>query len=289
VLDRCEDLEDCEPLFRKTSLMYTGEEASVRPCVVRLRMRIKEMYRRPKAKLETFIDEPEKPYLASMRSYIDKYPGVHFSVRTWMGPIPLELDSIYPVSQSLIPLWVQNLEDPEFEETLKRGHDASKWAAGDSLNWDELVVKAICDIQFGRACTDALLKPPMEFVKSRKTGRIRNAHSMGEHILSLRAEDGYATLKLAGGRRMLSTGEWRVVANPDAAEFVPSGKNLFCKFVVDCDPQVRPRDEVLIVDEKGSLLAIGQSAMNRSEMLSFKRGVAVYVREGKDSKDTAIE
>lgn len=289
VLDHYEDLEECEPLYRKTSLMYTGEETRGRPCVVRLRKRIREMYRRPKAKLETFIDEPEKPYLASMRSYIEKYPGVHFSVRTWMGVIPLELDSIYPISQSLIPSWVDRTEDPELEEILKKGHEMSKWTTGDSLKWDELVVKAICDFQFGHACADALLKPPLEFVKSRNTGRIRNVHSNGEHILSLRAEDGYVTLKLAGGRRMLSTGEWRVVANPDAAEFVPSGKNLFCKFVVGCDPQVRPRDEVLIVDEKGSLLAIGQSAMNRREMLSFKRGVAVYTREGTSSKGTSTE
>lgn len=160
-----------------------------------------------------------------------------------------------------------------------------KGKEGSRLDWDALIAKAICDIQFGPECADALLKPPLEFVKSRKTGRIRNVRSAGEHVLSFRAEDGYATLKLAGGRRMLSTDRWKVVANQDAAEFVPKGRNLFCKFVVNCDARVRPRDEVLIVDEKGSLLAVGQSAMNAREMLSFKRGVAVYTRQGTDSKD----
>jgi 7-cyano-7-deazaguanine tRNA-ribosyltransferase len=298
VLEHYEDLEGCEPLYRKTSLMYTGEETHRRPCVVRLRERIKASYRPPDARLECVIDEPDKPYMFSMRSYIEKYPSVHFSAKTWMGTIPLELDSVYPVSQSLIPSWVEEADDAALQKRVGSEPGAAsrtpagigeKGKEGSKLDWDALIAKAICEIQFGPECADELLRLPLEFVKSRKTGRIRNVRSAGEHVLSLRAEDGYATLKLAGGKRMLSTGRWRVVANQDASEFVPKGRNLFCKFVIDCDPQVRPRDEVLIVDEKRSLLAVGQSAMNAREMLSFKRGVAVYVREGTDSNDNSAE
>jgi len=276
------DMEEYEPLYRKTSVMYTGEETFYRPCVLRLMERIKERYRAPDAKLECIIDEPEKPYMSSMKKYIEKYPSVHFTVKGWMGYIPLELDSIYPVTQSVIPRWAwENKRNASGSSPVDSIQDAGspQKKCGSKLEWNTLIARAISDIQFGSVCTDLLLKPPLEFKISKKTGRIRNIISAGEHVLSLRAEDGFATLKLPGAKRIHPTGQWRVVADRDAAEFVARGRNLFCKFVVDCDPQIRPRDEVLIVDEDDALLAVGQSVMNAREMRSFKRGVAVYVRE----------
>ena len=71
----------------------------------------------------------------------------------------------------------------------------------------------------------------------------------------------------------------RVKVNKDAIDFVKKGKSVFAKFVKDCDSELRPLDECLIVDEKDNLLAVGRCILNREEMLSFKYGIAIKVRE----------
>jgi 7-cyano-7-deazaguanine tRNA-ribosyltransferase len=119
-------------------------------------------------------------------------------------------------------------------------------------------------------------------VKSKRTGKIRNIFCDGRHILSMRAEDGLFTLKLEGGRRLHQRFKHpllRVVVISDAVPFVREGKSVFTKFISECDPGLRPYDECLVVDENDTLLAIGRTILNRSEMLTFHHGMAVKIRE----------
>jgi len=64
----------------------------------------------------------------------------------------------------------------------------------------------------------------------------------------------------------------------DAAPFVAKGKTAFCKFVLDCDPEIRALEEVLLVDKGDNLLATGQALLCAAEMKAFKKGTAVSVR-----------
>src|SRR5438093_502047 len=72
----------------------------------------------------------------------------------------------------------------------------------------------------------------------------------------------------------------RVEVVQGVEEFIEKGGNVFCKHVQDVDPELRPAEEVLVVDGKDRLLAVGRSFFNAEEMLSFKIGVAVKVRHG---------
>ena len=144
-------------------------------------------------------------------------------------------------------------------------------------------MKATADFQFGRGAADALLRGTVTYVVSKNTGRVRNVLVDGEHILSLRAEDGLFTLKAAGARRLQKAfplPTLRVVVDPDTVTFHREGKNVFAKFVRDADPELRPGDEALVVSPADELCAVAQVTMNRREMLTFKRGVAARVREG---------
>jgi 7-cyano-7-deazaguanine tRNA-ribosyltransferase len=69
------------------------------------------------------------------------------------------------------------------------------------------------------------------------------------------------------------------VRDEDAVSFIREGKSVFAKFVKDCDENLRPFDECLIVDEHDSLLAVGRTVLNRDEMLAFRHGMAVKTRE----------
>jgi 7-cyano-7-deazaguanine tRNA-ribosyltransferase len=74
----------------------------------------------------------------------------------------------------------------------------------------------------------------------------------------------------------------RVVVEDEPAQFAAKGSNVFAKFVVDCDENIRPGDSVLVVNTEGGLAAVGRSLMVREEMLAFKKGIAVRVREAAD-------
>jgi 7-cyano-7-deazaguanine tRNA-ribosyltransferase len=151
-----------------------------------------------------------------------------------------------------------------------------------TFDFDLRRIAAVADMQFGRGASDALFTGKITIIKSKRTGKIRNIICDGSHVISMRAEDGLFTLKLDGGRRLHKRIPYpllRVVVTDDAVSFIKEGKSVFAKFVSDCDPDLRPFDECLIVNENDTFLAIGRTLLNRNEMLSFRHGMAVKTRE----------
>ncbi|MDR0309740.1 MAG: hypothetical protein LBH88_03160 [Candidatus Methanoplasma sp.] len=143
--------------------------------------------------------------------------------------------------------------------------------------------KAVSRYQFGIDATNALFRGNMELVISRKTGKIRNVISDGEHVLSMRAGDGLYTLKKSGADRIVSAVPapfMRVMVTDDAAPCVSEGRNVFCPFVIECDGELRPMEEVMVTNIKDEVVATGRMILTADEIRSFKRGVAVKVRSG---------
>jgi 7-cyano-7-deazaguanine tRNA-ribosyltransferase len=214
----------------------------------------------------------------------------------------MELDELYPVAQTvesapwdaetvkrvdhMMEHCSHNLRNPlavmyDGEETI----DMLRMMEGRGGSFDIMAARAraTADMQFGAGAADVLLEGEVELVTSKRTGKLRNVLVDGEHVLSMRARDGMYTLKLPGARRLHEA--WgaprlRVIVNEDAAPFAREGRSQFAQFVVDADPDLRPGDEVLVVDEADRLLAVGRTNMNRKELLSFAKGVAVKAREG---------
>lgn len=144
-------------------------------------------------------------------------------------------------------------------------------------------IRAIADYQLGRGAGKALFPNRVKVVFSRRTGRIRHIYLDEELLATLRPRDGMFSLTLAGAKRLLKGVDplrlWVKVPN-DVACFVADGKSVFAKHVVGSDPEIRPQEEVIVVDEDGSLVAVGRAVLTGREMLAFKRGVAVKVRRG---------
>ena len=148
---------------------------------------------------------------------------------------------------------------------------------------DTARVHAIADYQFGSGAAEILFTDKLKFVKSKNTGKIRNVISDGEHILSLRAGDGLFTLKKSGAIKLhkgFKPPRLRVVVTSESVEFNREGKNVFSKFVLRCDPALRPGDELLITDEEDSLVAIGRLVLTCGEIQAFNTGIAIRIREG---------
>jgi len=300
-----EFLEEFEPVSRQGALYYVGPETAHRPILHRLRRRLVERYRAPPAKGLLVFPEGGRPFSERLAHIVDQalqVADVHMAVKSVWGPVPLELDHVWPMCQTVVPE-VLDLEALEAAEVFFR-----EWAAGAgfsfgllwegettldelrtrapgarTVDWSALRIRATADLQFGRGAADALLNGTVSYVISKNTGKIRNVHVNGEHVLSLRAEDGWFTLKAAGARRLSNAfpaPKLRIVVEDDAVPFHREGKNVFAKFVRDADPEIRPGDEALVVSADDELCAVAQATMNRREMLAFKRGVAAHVREG---------
>lgn len=302
-------LEQFEPISRKRFL-YIGPESMQRPEIRRFQDRIKKNYEKPQTKTEVCIPEPgdrtdsfEEHYRSELEN-IQKITDAHFVFQTIFGPVPIEFDGMYPFGQTVIDpgLAAELIQLPEVNQRMEGySHKLNSefsiiWEGDETIeslkmlapaksefDLDKARVRAIADYQFGAGAADALFKGDLKFMKSKNTGKIRNIHSEDEHILSLRAGDGLFTLKQAGAKRLHSAFKpprMRVVVNQESVEYNRDGKNVFSKFVLSCDPELRPSDEVLITDEKDNLVAIGRMILTGSEMSKFNTGIAVRVREG---------
>ncbi|MGQ9587939.1 MAG: PUA domain-containing protein [Thermoplasmata archaeon] len=172
----------------------------------------------------------------------------------------------------------------EGEETLKFLEEiVPSTPAGFDL--DLLRCRAVLDMQFGKGAADILNGRHVEIIKSERTGKIRTVNIDGSHALSMRASDGRFSLKLEGARllmKVLPFPRMRVIIEDEPAEFAAKGNNVFAKFVVDSDPEIRPGDDVIVVNTKDELAAVGRALLNRDEMLAFKRGLAVRVKDSPD-------
>ena len=143
-------------------------------------------------------------------------------------------------------------------------------------------VRTIADLQFGRGIGGQLFPDSCRFITSRRGG-VRQVLLDGKRLATLRAHDGRLTLGLAGGKRLfdaLSAPSGRVVLRDDVVSFIAAGKNLFCRHVTSADPGIHAGDEVMVVDEKGRFIAIGEAMISGEEMLAFESGMAVSVRHG---------
>ena len=264
ILGYPEYLEKFEPRTRKSTFLYVGRESALRPSIIRASRDAERIARERKRRI---VPESEHPYSRAYEELMERKEL--FAVKSPIGIVPVELDSTYPFGQSIYP-------QSEIE-------DFEPYGEGEIVdNWDIEIVRAIARFQFGDDGAKLLLDGKIRTIKSRNTGKIRNVMVDGEHVLSLRAEDGMFTLKLAGGLRLHRAPfpRYRVVVS-EGDDFIREGKNVFAKFVADMDSELRPMDECIVVNKGDEFLGVGQVILVRDEALSFERGVAVRVREGK--------
>jgi predicted RNA-binding protein (TIGR00451 family) len=66
----------------------------------------------------------------------------------------------------------------------------------------------------------------------------------------------------------------------DVSKFIVEGGDVFAAHVVEVDDEVRAKDEVVVVNEDGEVLAVGRAFLCAEEIRAFKKGVAVKVRRG---------
>ena len=150
-------------------------------------------------------------------------------------------------------------------------------------------IRSIADYQFGSGVGETLFPDNVEISFSKRTGRMRHIYLGSKLLATLRPTDGFFSLTIEGARRILKVKPHRlwVRVQDDVADFIADGRSVFAKHIVDCDEEIRPEEEVIVVDDEGGVLAVGRAVLTGKEMRAFKRGVAVRVRRGLDEERKA--
>jgi len=144
-------------------------------------------------------------------------------------------------------------------------------------------IRAVADYQFGKGVGAVLFPETVEVRYSRATGRIRYVYLDGKRLATLRPTDGFFSLSIRGAKRIAENAESAkcfVRAKEDVSEFIADGGDVFAVHVVEADDEIRSKDEVIVVDREGRVLAVGRAVLSGEEMKAFKVGVAVKVRRG---------
>ncbi len=291
-------LEKFESISKKKALFYTGEHTVHRPLIHRINERLKNRYKRM-YDTSIILPESKKPYstyyFREINEIINK-KNANVIVCSNLGPVPIELDEMYPYAQSIFPKYIDEKTIRKSKKscnnflkpgTIVRWNDLknelkSKKSVKKLINLDIRRISSVSDMQFGKSASTALFGGNVKIAKSKKTNKIRNVYCDGKHILSMRASDGMFTLKIDGAKLLHDYFKYpklRVVIENDAIPFIKEGKSVFAKFVLDCDECLRPLDECIIVSKNDELIGVGRCLLNKIEMINFNYGIAVKTRE----------
>ncbi len=203
-----------------------------------------------------------RPVVKRTKERIKNIKSKKYEEHLFFGDFPKELEYTYPFGQC----------EMEEERKDKGYHEI-----------DELdTVKAIANYQFGFEVGEKLFHNA--FIKRSKTGMIRYIYDRnGDMLATLRARDGLLTPNIEGVKRLkevIPYPRYRIIVDEEAAPFIKDGANVFSKFVLEIDNNLRAYEEVLIVDSRDNLLGTGTLMLSPKEVRAFERGVAVKTRWG---------
>ena len=148
-------------------------------------------------------------------------------------------------------------------------------------------VRKIADYQFGKGMGEKLFSDKVSFTISKKTGRIREIRQEGKLIATLNPTSGLLNLTIEGAERLAAGNEVKsgwVKIQDEVASFIENGGDVFAKHVIDADEEIRPMEEVIILNSRNEVIAVGRALLSGIEMHEFTRGVAVKVRRGRLEK-----
>ena len=144
-------------------------------------------------------------------------------------------------------------------------------------------IRSTADYQFGKGIGAKLFPENVEIEYSKATGRIRYVYLNGERLATLRPTNGLLSLSITAAQTIAEnrdSAKCFVTIQNDVSKYIKDGGDVFATHVVAVDEQIRPKDEVIILDENQHVLAVGRAVLSADEMLAFKTGVAVKVRHG---------
>jgi uncharacterized protein with predicted RNA binding PUA domain len=139
-------------------------------------------------------------------------------------------------------------------------------------------IRSVADYQFSKGVGVRLFPENVEILYSKATGRIRYINLDGKRLATLRPTDGLLSLSITAAKRIVENAVFAqcfVTVQNDVSQFVADGSDVFAVHIAKADDAIHAKDEVIVLDEAGKVLAVGRAMLSSSEMKAFKTGVAV--------------
>ena len=297
ILEYSGTLEKYEDLSKKSSFFYFDHYTDRNPFLLRLKKHTEAVTGNDTGKCTVLSEDhwhPGRPHPEKLVNLYE-HSGKTFLLKWQNQLVPIELDDTYPVEQIISSGNFTNYADDMCDGSPSPFQNQAGAFTRKDLNaavpesdypvrsFDLEKVRKIADFQFGMGAGKIIFPEGCRVTRSRSTGRIRGIFHEEKLIATQRAHDGFFTLSVDGARMLHSSTSMpkhRVVVTNDTAEFNARGFNVFFKFVVGNDPDILAGNEVLVVDENDTLVAVGKSVTSGSEIHFFKSGVAVKVHRG---------
>lgn len=122
---------------------------------------------------------------------------------------------------------------------------------------DAMLLRARAAYQWDWSVARALIPGPEGFMVDIVRGRMRYVLMEGSVYLTLRPNDGLFSPSLAAARRIIAASEpprYRIIIRGDREV----RGSILARDVAGMDPELRPGDEVVIVDENDALVGVGR-------------------------------
>lgn len=127
---------------------------------------------------------------------------------------------------------------------------------------------------------EALMKEYQDFrfEFSKQTGRLRYIHKGKDPFLTIIPTTGWIVPSLEAFEIIKEASEppkYRVIVSDDAAKFAAEGKSVFSHHIIDIDKNLKPNDEIMIVDQNDKIAALGKLNFPIQYITNERNGVAV--------------
>lgn len=181
------------------------------------------------------------------------------SFNTPLGKVPIGLRFVYPFSHMEFPLF----REPRAKPTVREQ------------------VRSTLEFQYGVDVSTCLRN--IRGSKSKRTGMLRNVLDGDIVIGMIRPEDGFFIPNMEGARRLsrVLNGRFTVKVRDKFVKNVLEGLSVYTDHVLELDDQIRPSDEVIIVDPAGEVIGTGKTLLSACEINYFDHHPFVKVRHHK--------
>jgi len=151
-----------------------------------------------------------------------------------------------------------------------------------------LKIKHTLDALFGHGVSKYLPKD-VKITYSKNTGRIKHVHQNDALLCTLRTDGGLAITPLFA-QILLKSKKFRencLEIDDESKTFVQEGSSVFCKHVTWCGKNILIGGDVpVLYDDK--VIAVGKAALSTRMIKSFKKGVAVKIRDSLKSTNSGV-
>ena len=151
-----------------------------------------------------------------------------------------------------------------------------------------LKIKYTLDALFGQGVSKYLPKD-VKITYSKRTGRIKHVHQNDNLLCTLRTDGGLA-ITPHFAQILVKSKKFKqncLEIDDESKAFVQEGSSVFCKHVTWCGKNILIGSDVSVLHD-GKVIAVGKAVLSTRMIKSFKKGVAIKIRDSLKSTNSGV-